>query len=395
MRVLFIPTQNSGVQYWRMFNFAKAGNRLGLAEFDYLWWKWDLNEVHPWQTDIEDDSAKYAILGEMNDQARQADVIVMQMVHTPKALEVFYSLKEAFPNKPILMETDDNMLSTATYNPAHDFYAPGMGFRKLAVEQLKAADAVICSTPYLAELYSEFCPHTYVCENSIDLDHWAKINGRNRGGLRIGWAGGASHTEDLKLILPAVKNIVATDKDVKFILVHGVPEEFKGLEGVEGVFKWAKIDKYPKMLADLDFDIGMAPLVDNAFNRGKSNLRWLEYSALGIPTVASNVGHFAQTINHGVDGLLSATPEDFEANLRLLISDRRLRGKMARDAYFRIATDFNVDNVVKKYVKTLEEVIERGPVKKAPQTDSETDLGNAAKLVGELLPEENEPLSTP
>lgn len=396
MRVLFIPTTNSGITYWRMYNYAQSGNRRGFAEFDFLWWQWGLNEVHPWQTAVNDPSTKWAVLGEMDAQAREADVIVVQMIHTHEALVAFYALKDAYPNKPILMDMDDNILSTAVYNPAHDFYAPGSGFRERALAQMRHADGVICSTPYLAELYREVNPHTYVVPNAIDLDLWGHVTPKKRGGIRIGWAGGASHTEDLLTILPAVKNILATEKDVTFSIVHGVPEEFKNIEGVECVYKWARIDRYPQMLAERDFDIGMAPLVDNAFNRGKSNLRWLEYSALGIPTVASRVGHFSETINHGVDGLLAADCQEFEYQLRRLICDRRLRAKIASAAQRRIATDFNVDSVTERYTAILSEVIQRGPTQKAPQDAAEVDLETAARLAGELLPEDkDEPIPAP
>lgn len=396
MRVLFIPTTNSGITYWRMYNFAKSMNRRGTAEADFLWWQWGLNEVHPWQVEISNAVAKHAIMGEMNAQVREADVIVMQMVHTREALTAFYAIKDAYPEKPVLMEIDDNILSTPTYNPASDFYSPVSAHREIALDQMRAADGVICSTPYLAEIYKEFNEHTYVVQNSIDLDLWGKVTPKRRSGIRIGWAGGASHNEDLLTVLPAVKNILASERDVRFVLVHGVPNEFKDLPGVECVYKWARIDKYPQMLADQDFDIGMAPLVDNAFNRGKSNLRWLEYSALGCPTVASRVGHFAETIKDGVDGFLADSVSDFEAKLRLLISDRKARNRMAQEAWKRICGDFNIDTSTAGYVKTLEEVIKLGPTAKAPQDQVQIDLEKARKLAGELLTEEHdEPIPTP
>ena len=253
VRVLFIPTGNSGIVYWRMFNYAKAGNKAGEAEWDFLWWQWGLNEIHPWQYRVMDAVEKYAILGEMNAQVQQADIIVMGMVHTPAALSVFYAMKDAYPDKPILMEIDDNILSTPEYNPAANFYGPDSDYRKIAIDQMRASDGVICSTPYLAELYAEFNPHTYTVPNAIDFDLWGKVQGKRKGGIRIGWAGGASHNNDLETVLPAVKNILKDYKDVRFVLVHGIPESFKGIPGVECFYKWSRIDKYPQTLAGLDF----------------------------------------------------------------------------------------------------------------------------------------------
>lgn len=388
MRVLFIPTSNSGVVYWRMYNFARAINKRGLAQADFLWWQRDLNEIHPWQYRITEAVSKHAILGEMNHCVREADVVVMGMVHTRAALTTFYAIKDAYPNKPILAEIDDNILSTPTYNPADPWYAPGTEFRSVAVEQFKAADGIICSTPYLAELYRDLCEHTYVVPNSIDFDLWGRLKYRNRPGIRIGWAGGASHTEDLEIVRPAVDAILKKYPDAKFVFVHGIPEFFKNQERVECVYKFARIDKYPALLAGQDFDIGLAPLVDNAFNRGKSNLRWLEYAAMGIPCVASNVGHFAETIKHGEDGLLADGPEDFITHLSDLIEDRKYRRQIGANAKARVDQNFNVDRVAEHYVETLRAIVAKGPTKEAPPTSADLDAAPKGIPAGDLLPEE-------
>lgn len=373
-----------------MFNYAKAGNKIGEAQWDFLWWQWGLNEIHPWQYRIMDAVDKHAILGEMNAVVREADIVVVGMVHTPAALSAIYAMKDAYPDKPILMEIDDNILSTPEYNPASAFYGPGSEPRHLAVEQMKVSDALICSTPYLAELYAEFNPHTYTVPNAIDFDLWGKVQTKRKGGIRIGWAGGASHVDDLETILPAVKNILKEYKDVRFVLVHGIPESFKNVPGIECYYKWSRIDRYPQTLAGLDFDIGIAPLVDNAFNRGKSNLRFLEYSALGVPTVASKVGHFAETINHGVDGYLADSVYDFELHLRDLIEDRRLRCAVGARAKDRVLRDFNVDGITKDYHAILKGAVERGPISRPPEPATIKDLSRAAKYVGELMKEEED-----
>lgn len=389
MRVLFIPTSNSGITYWRMFNFAQAMNRNGLAEADFLWWKKDLNEIHPWQYQITEALLKHAISGEMNHCVQAADVVIMGMVHTPAALQTFYAIKDAYPDKPILAEIDDNILSTPTYNPADAFYQPGSMFRSVAVDQFRAADAIICSTPYLAELYADFCEQTFTVPNSIDRKAWDKLRRKNKAGVRIGWAGGASHVEDLEILRPAVDAVLKKHKEARFVFVHGIPEFFRGMDRVECVQKFTRIDRYPAMLASLDFDIGIAPLVDNAFNRGKSNLRWLEYSALGIPCVASRVGHFAETLRDGKDALLADSPDDFTAKILSLVEDSGLRKRIGAAARARVDSDFDADKTAAAYVEILRGIIERGPLKKSPPLPSDEPAQSLEGVqAGDILPEE-------
>ena len=88
-------------------------------------------------------------------------------------------------------------------------------------------------------------------------------------------------------------------------------------------------------------DVAVAPLVDSDFNRGKSNLKFLEYAAAGLPVVASDVGPYAATIRSEQDGLLVANDTDawFEAIVRLL-DDAPLRLALAARARARVEQEF-------------------------------------------------------
>jgi len=364
IKPLFIPTLNSGVVYWRMFNYVNSMHRNRIAPAHLLWYQKGLTEQHPWQVDVTQNEFRARILGEMDSACRIADVIVMGMIHSPAGLNVFQSIREAY-NKPVLLEIDDNFLSTPTYNPASASYDPDSIFRKLCITQMREADGVIVSTPYLKELYSEFNDNIYVVPNCIDFDVWGRTKRKaSKGRVVIGWAGGASHNDDLAIVEPAVDYILKKYPKVEFKFVHGISPALRKRK-VKHISKFARIDKYPQFIASQGFDIGIAPLVDNAFNRGKSNLRWLEYSALGVPTVASSVGHFEETIIDGQDAMLCESPQGFIQNLELLINNREVRRELGRQAYARVFKDFNVDEVSRKYAEILKEVSDRGQIKRA------------------------------
>ena len=311
IRALFVNTSSSGVSFWRMFNFWPAAVRTGVMDIAMPFWQKDCSESHPWQTDMRNVELKHAYLGKLGACLREADVCVFQMAHFRDALNVFLSMRDAYEEVrvPMVAECDDNYRNTPAYNPASVSYSPGTEHRDVATKQFKLADAMVVSTPGLKDIYSDYNEHIYVVPNSIDFAVWgtAKSRKKRKPGILIGWAGGANHDHDLRVMEPVVKRILAKYRDVRFVFVHGVPNYLKGIPGVEVVQKFVPINHYPSFLASQDFNIGIAPLEDNAFNACKSNLRWLEYSSLGIPTVASRVGHFAQTINHGVDGFLVDT----------------------------------------------------------------------------------------
>jgi len=365
-----------------MWNWTVAAlrNRAFLANMP--WFQYDMNTTHPWEVDILDPQHAARIKNELWSHFLRADAVVFQMVHTRPALDLFLSMKEAAQDSRlqairerngisdgqppvILAEIDDNMLSTAEYNPAAPFYDPGTEYRALAVEQFKHADAMIVSTQYLAEVYRDLNENIHVVHNSLDFNIWNRVQKKANGKLvKIGWMGGASHDEDIRLIEPVIKSILAKHKNVRFVFVHGIPKFLRDVPGVEAVEKFTRIDKYPGFLGKRGFDIGIAPLVDNAFNRGKSNLRWLEYAGMHVPCVASNVGHFKETLRHGEDALLADTPGDFEAALESLIVDKKKRKSLGLAAYRRAHKDFNIDKNVFDYEAILRSVVEKGQVNK-------------------------------
>ena len=89
---------------------------------------------------------------------------------------------------------------------------------------------------------------------------------------------------------------------------------------------------YPDTLRAARFDIGLSPLADDAFNAAKSNVKWLEYSACAVATVASPVHPYRASIVHGETGLLASTPDEWYDALALLVHDAARRRRLAAAA---------------------------------------------------------------
>lgn len=381
IKALFIPTQVAGVTYWRMQSPCNAASRTRAFDGWLLWWQKELTENHPWQFDVMTAKYRARITGEIQAGCLKADVVVMGMVSSPAGLSTMQGIRECY-GKPVVTEIDDNILSCPLYNPAAGAYAPNNPVRGITVKQLRESDAIITTTPYLKEIYSDFNDNVYVLPNSIDFDVWGKVQlRRTKGKITIGWMGAANHNDDLLIIEPVMDALLAKYPRVEFVFGHGMHPKFRNKRGVRWVQEFARIDHYPKAIGKMGFDIGIAPLVDNAFNRGKSNLRWLEYSSLGISTVASNVGHFAETIHDGSDGILCDTPDDFISALESLILDSSKRKMMGQEAKKRVFRDFNMDETVKKYAEIFKEISDRGQLKRAVPAWKDSNYVQQAEAV--------------
>src|SRR5262249_60525366 len=89
-------------------------------------------------------------------------------------------------------------------------------------------------------------------------------------------------------------------------------------------------------------DIGISHLPDDDWSRGKCGLKVLQYMAAGLPVVANPVGVQAEMVQHGVNGFLADTPEQWCDAINALAADHGLRERMGRAGRLRVETEFSV-----------------------------------------------------
>jgi glycosyltransferase involved in cell wall biosynthesis len=351
-RVAFICTTVSGVAKYRMGNFAWMMRKWPNVET--VLWPYSASTTlqNPWQVDM---LSRPDIMQTIDDLCDKADVVVWQTLDFPHSWDLWQSMKLRH-QKPFFLELDDYI---SDIPPDHEAYEHYKGKRhKIIMAQMAHSDGLIVSTPYLAEQYKGRNAKIYVVPNSIDFREWKGLELRRHNRLRIGWIGGGTHGKDLEMVAPVLEELLSKywKKDLWFYCVHGCPELYKKWPRVYHTLKWANINLYPRFMNSFKFDIGIAPLEDNNFNRGKSNLRWLEYSALKIPCVASPLPDFVWAIQDGKTGFLASDLKDWKDSLTMLIELEGLRREVGRAAYEKVKSDFNVVKTSRSYLQVLREV---------------------------------------
>lgn len=377
LRVWFGYTQLGGTIYYRMLSFADKMDKLGLIQSAYEHSDWDKidDKAQQWQTRIRN----RIVLGHLENILKIAHVSVWQITHSRDVLAFLRCAKDIAnihwykatgQKKYFVTEIDDNLFDIPSYNIASNPYKPNSEPEWVALEQIKLSDALVCSTKFLGDKMSAMFPDkpVHIVPNSIDFDIWDNVKPefaeprKNPGQIRIGYTGCSNHRGDLELIKDPLQAILKEFPNVQFLYTPQPEKEggyWGGWEGIENMLlvgKWVPIDKYPAFVSGWDLDIGVAPLLDNEFNRAKSNLRWLEYSAMKLPTVASRVYPFKNTIRDGEDGIICNTSEEWYKALKNLIVDVIHRKRIGENAYARVKADFNLETVSKSYAKILEGV---------------------------------------
>ena len=351
-KILFIQTLNAATVFHRIYQFLPyLRKEFDVAFFDH--WDPKLQTTCYWESKLRTDEK---LIKTFTALLNNTQLVVMQKIHTPEGLSLV-KLIRGHTKIPLLMETDDYFLGVNSDSPAFEVYKPGADASYWALEQMRLSNGIITSTKYLAKLYERFNGSIYVIPNGIDLKSFkggdrnirhtqSKCNLERPGASvppLLGWCGSCTHTSDLEILIPIIEHF----KDVRFYFWGGLPEFIKG-ENVTVDTEWVSIDQYFKKLRSLKFDIGLAPIRDNEFNRAKSNLRWLEYSALGIPTVASNVEPYRRTT-----ALLANNKEGWIRHLEKLIKNSNYRKELGARSYKTIETYFDTPVVTKKYAETL------------------------------------------
>jgi glycosyltransferase involved in cell wall biosynthesis len=256
------------------------------------------------------------------------DVVVLQLVHGAGWLRRIGELQRA--GVTVLYEIDDDLRGVAA-EPGHEFARLFPPQRLRAHEAaIRACDGVICSTQALAERLADLHAHRVVCTNGIDLGRYPYPLPQ-RDSVTIGWAGGTGHERAMRPWMPVIADVLEARRAARFRTV-GQPY---GLELAErfgseraSAMRFAALDTYPAAMAA--FDVALAPAAPSAFFTAKSDLRFLEAAALGLPVVADPVVYPA--IVHGSTGLHAATPDEAREHLLALVDDPSLRGELGSAA---------------------------------------------------------------
>lgn len=308
-----------------------------------------------------------------------------------QAAQLYFSRKH---RKLLIYDLDDNYLDLSPSNPVYEKFFKAyrtedgvdLGIKPsrnqaTLTAALSLADALTVSTEPLKERMAAHFERSfgikkpiYVIPNMNDLADWDfPIAPKHEDKIVIGYQGSMSHKADLQMVLPAIQNIMKRHPNVWMEILgsidkHEVDDFFhdwdmKLLDRVAMLPATKIFREYPKWLSQQKWDIGIAPLVDSAFNKCKSHIKWMEYAAYKVPCVASRVYPYStplagrDVIRDGETGFL-CRPPDWERVLERLVKDKALRIQIGENAYKTVKDNWQYKNseIQETFNKMLREV---------------------------------------
>jgi glycosyltransferase involved in cell wall biosynthesis len=279
----------------------------------------------------------------------------------------------------LIYSLDDNLLDRRADGGEWPTDAQLAVIERLATE----ADGMLVSTPQLAERMAVYNPRVIVVPNA--LDERLVVGGRlpalppafdEPEPVVVGWMGTLTHDEDLIAIAPAIREVARRHGErVRFECVGVVrhDESRRLLDGVPVLYHPQRLPEteYPQFMLwftrHVRWDVGIAALADTPFTRGKSDLKYLDYAAIGAAGAYSRVPAYAATVRDGVTGLLADnTAEAWTAALDRLVADAPLRRRLADAAQRELYAGRTLERRAGDWVAAIRSILDAAP--EAPST---------------------------
>lgn len=313
-----------------------------------------------------------------------ADIIVIPRPNDDQMLEFMRTLKDL--GKKLVVDHDDNMFTVSPLSPHYqDFgvedvvvqtpqgkvklWTDGDNYNKQENQHrldnfkraLELVDLVTVTTDILGDVYKEYNDNIAVLPNCVDPKEWTPLplKKENPEEIRLFWSGGSSHYEDMTVIQDVLPHIL---KKYPNVSLHLLGSKWDGTlqdcpeEQIHYV-DWVPTPAYPYQVRITNPDISLIPLMDTEFSRCKSAIKWIEQSALLVPSVASLVSPY-QEVYDGTNGVFieNNSVDGWIAGIEYLIENPLDRWNMATKAHQTVKENFDITKEYQQWYNTYKEL---------------------------------------
>jgi glycosyltransferase involved in cell wall biosynthesis len=289
----------------------------------------------------------------------------VQVLWTSRRYDLIFLYREIIPLGPPILE---RALTGARRPPVvYDFddaiFLPAVSDANRAIAFLKApgkvativrrSRRVTVGNAFLADFARAHNASVDVVPTAVDTTKFVPRSGaRSDGPLVVGWIGSPTTVVYLEGLSDVLRQLAARHRFVLKVSGAGRPVRFEGLEVRE--VPWS-LDREVELFNTCD--IGVYPLTDDDWSRGKCGFKAIQFMACGVPVVAAAVGVNREIVHDGVDGFLASTPDEWLRKLERLLTDATLRTAFAAAGRRAIESRYSVRVTAPKLAAAFNEAL--------------------------------------
>ena len=222
---------------------------------------------------------------------------------------------------------------------------------------VKNSASVFAGNAYLADYARNArAAATEIVPTVVDVDQYrVKVDSDTSAEPVIGWIGTPGKwRECVEPFLPVFRDVMQTyGARIEAVGVRMTSDEGAGIH----FLPWSEEGEVQRIIG---MDIGVMPLPDTPWMRGKCGYKLIQYMACGLPVVASPVGVNAEIVEHGVNGFLAENPDDWSRALKALIGNPELRRQMGAAGRKRVEERYSLQVYGPRVASLLSEIAARG-----------------------------------
>ena len=264
---------------------------------------------------------------------------------------VFFEKQFARSKAKVIFDFDDSiwMQNVSDANKRFSFLKDATKTSKI----IALSDMIFAGNQYLSDYAKPFNNNIRIVPTTIDTVEYERMVLPKEEKICIGWSGSITTIQHFKFAVPALIKIKKKYGERIKIKVIG-DANYKNDELDVVSMNWNKQDELKELSS---FDIGIMPLPDDEWAKGKCGLKGLQYMALAIPTIMSPVGVNSEIIQSGVNGFLATTDDDFVNAISKLVDDEILRKQVCAAGRKTVVEKFSVLAWEKKYLDYFNDVL--------------------------------------
>ena len=262
----------------------------------------------------------------------------------------WFERKIARSGVPMVFDFDDAVF--VAYKSPSNGYLSYLKFPGKTASTCRLSAHVMAGNQYLADYARPFNKSVTIIPTTIDTEKYTVTEKEpNPGIVTIGWSGSYSTVQHLDTIRDTLQELARQEK--YRLRVIGTPTyELSGVD-VEAI-QWRSETE----IEDLrQIDIGLMPLPDDKWSKGKCGLKALQYMALGIPTVCSSVGVNSTIIQDGENGFLADSTDEWIDRLKKLINSAEMRKTIGLAGRKTVEENYSAKSQAPRVLEIFESVV--------------------------------------